>query len=147
MSEAPATDAPASEAEATPAETPAQDSTDWKALSRKWESRAKENKTALDELTSKFEATEAEKTSLAEKVKEFETKAERSKTVSEVAEAAGVPAKALRGNTREELEEHAKELAALIKPSGPVIPGQEKTPDKIPDSDDRVAVKRLFGND
>jgi len=131
--------------EATP-ETPAQEPTDWKAMARKHEERAKANKAALDELTAKFEATEAEKATLAERVQEFETKAERAKTVAEVAEAAGVPANALRGNTREELEEHAKTLAELIKPSAPVIPGQERTPGKVPPSEDREFVGKLFGN-
>ena len=144
MSETTAPEAPASGAEAPPTEAPAQEAIDWKAEARKWEQRSKENKTALDELTGKYEATAAEKATLAERVKEFETKAERAKTVAEVAEAAGVPATALRGNTREELEDHAKELAALIKPSGPVIPGQEKTPNKIEDSEERKAARKLF---
>lgn len=144
-----ATEATAAEVEGTEPptapEAPAQESTDWKAMARKHEERAKANKSALDELTAKFEEANAEKAKLAERVQEFETKAERSKTVAEVAEAAGVPAKALRGTTREELEEHARELAELIKPSGPIIPGQEKTP-TITDSPERLAARRLFGN-
>jgi DNA repair exonuclease SbcCD ATPase subunit len=80
------------------------------------------------------------------KVKEFETKAERAQIVSDVAKAKGVPASALRGNTREELEAHAADLAELLKPSAPVIHGQERTPDTIPDSAERQAVKSLFGN-
>lgn len=130
--------------EAPKPEAPAQEQPDWKAEARKWEERSKTNKTALDELTSKYEAAEAEKSTLAEKVKEFETKAERSKTVSEVAKAAGVPADALRGNTREELESHAEVLKALIKPSGPVVPGQAKSPSKIEADPMRSLARSLF---
>ncbi|VXB22771.1 hypothetical protein [Citricoccus sp. K5] len=125
-------------------EAPAQEATDWKAEARKWEERSKANKTALDELTPKYEAAEAERSTLAERVKEFETKAERSKTVTEVAKDAGVPADALRGNTREELEAHAEVLKALIKPSGPVVPGQEKSPSKIEADPMRSLARSLF---
>ena len=131
--------------EAPETEAPAQEQTDWKAEARKWEERSKSNKTALDELSAKYEAAEAEKARLAEQVQEFQTKAERSKTVAEVAKEAGVPADALRGDTREELEAHAEVLKALIKPSGPVIPGQEKQPSKVEASDELRAARQLFG--
>lgn len=127
-------------------EAPAQEQTDWKAMARKHEERAKTNKAALDELTAKYEAVEAEKSTLAERVHEFETKAERSKTVAEVAKDSGVPADALRGNTREELEAHAEVLKALIKPSGPIIPGQEKSPSKIEADPMREFARNLFEN-
>jgi hypothetical protein len=135
--------------EPTPAPTPeppAQE-IDWKAEARKWEERAKGNKSALDDLTGKFTAIESEKTELATKVQTYEAEKERATLVSEVATSVGVPASALRGNTREELEAHASVLAELIKPSGPVIPGQEKTPHKVLDSPDRAFVGKLFGND
>lgn len=130
--------------EAPKPEAPAQEQPDWKAEARKWEERSKANKAALDELTPKFEAAEAEKATLAEKVREFETKAERSKTVAEVAKDAGVPADALRGDTREELEAHAEVLKALIKPSGPVVPGQAKSPSKIEADPMRSLARSLF---
>lgn len=126
--------------------TPAQE-TDWKAEARKWEARAKENKTALDDLTGKFTAAETQLGELSTKVQTFEAEKERSALLTEVSTATGVPASALRGNTREELEAHAADLAALIKPSGPVIPGQEKAPQNIPDSPERTAVRKLFGSD
>lgn len=117
-------------AQAPTTETPAQEP-DWKALARKWETQSKANKTALDDLTGKFTAAETERAKLAETVQTYESEKERAALVSEVSEAEGVPSSALRGNTREELEAHAKVLAELIKPTGPVIPGQEKTPDKV----------------
>jgi len=144
MSEAAPQPTPAPAPEATPA-PPAQEP-DWKAEARKWEQRSKENKTALDELTGKFTAADSERTELATKLQALEAEKERAALVSEVATAEGVPASALRGNTREELEAHAKVLAELIKPSGPVIPGQERTPDKVGDDPLREFTRNLFAS-
>lgn len=126
---------------------PAQDPTDWKAEARKWEERAKGNKSALDELTGKFQSLESQHGEVSTKLQTYEAEKERAAVVSDVAKTAGVPASALRGTTREELEAHAAELAELIKPSGPVIPGQERTPHTVQDSDDRVFARKLFGKD
>lgn len=125
-------------------EAPAQEP-DWKALARKWESQSKANKTALDDLTGKFEAADSERKTLAEQVQTFTAEKERAALVSEIATEKGVPASALRGSTREELEAHAATIAELIKPSGPVIPGQEKTPTTVQDSPDREFARKLFG--
>lgn len=145
MSEATPEVTPETAPAATP-ETPAQE-IDWKAEARKWEGRAKENKTALEDLTGKFIVADTERTELATRVQTFEAEKERATLISDIAKTTGVPASALRGNTREELEAHAADLAELIKPSGPVIPGQEKTPQSIPDSPDRQFVGKLFGSD
>lgn len=126
-------------------EAPAQE-TDWKAEARKWEERAKSNKSALDELTGKYTAAESEKTELATKLQTYEAEKERAALVSEVAEANKVPASALRGNTREELEAHAAVLAELIKPSGPVIPGQERTPEHVGDDPLKEFARNLFAS-
>jgi hypothetical protein len=142
MSEAAPEQAPESTHEPAP-ETPAQEP-DWKALARKWESQSKANKAALDELTGKFTTADSERTELAKKLQDYEAEKERAALVAEVAEAEGVPAPALRGTTREELEAHAKVLAELIKPSGPVIPGQERTPDKVGDDPLREFTRNLF---
>ena len=93
---------------------------------------------------SELETTNGE---LVGKVELFETEKERATLVSDIAKTTGVPVSALRGNTREEPESHAAELAALLKPSGPVIPGQERTPQSIPDSPQRQFVGKLFGSD
>jgi hypothetical protein len=144
MSEAAPEPTPTPEPEPTP-ETPAQEP-DWKALARKWETQSKANKTALDELTGKFTAADSERAELATKLQTYEAEKERATLVSEVATTEGVPASALRGTTREELEAHAKVLAELIKPSGPVIPGQEKTPDKVGDDPLREFTRNLFAS-
>lgn len=93
---------------------------------------------------SELEATNGE---LVGKVELFESEKERATLVSDIAKTTGVPASALRGSTREELEAHATELAALLKPSGPVIPGQERTPSRIPDSPNAEFARKLFGSD
>lgn len=148
MSEAPTEPTPTPAApEPAPTSAPPAQETDWKAEARKWEERAKGNKSALDELTGKFTAADSERTELATKLQTYEAEKERAALVTDVAKAAEVPASALRGNTREELEAHAEVLKALIKPSGPVVPGQERTPDKIPDSPDREFARKLFGKD
>lgn len=47
----------------------------------------------------------------------------------EVAQAKGVPAAALAGSSKEELERHADVLKPLITAKGPVIPGQGLAPE------------------
>lgn len=149
MSEAtPEASTPGTSPDPAPAPTPAPPAQepDWKAEARKWEERSKGNKTALDELTSKYQALETQHGEVSGKLQTFEQEKERSALVSEVATAKGVPASALRGGTREELEAHADTLAELIKPSAPVIPGQERTPANVPDSPERKFVGNLFGS-
>jgi hypothetical protein len=125
----PATEAPKPEA-------PAQE-TDWKAEARKWEERAKANKTAAEKLAEIEEASKtadqkaAERLELAEKrAVELEQKADR----AEVAAEKGVPIGLIHGSTRVEMEAAAD---ALIEFRGANTPGAPK-PDpsqgaKIPD--------------
>jgi hypothetical protein len=143
----PEASAPATPAEPTPAPTPAAPAQepDWKTEARKWEERSKGNKSALDELTAKYTALESQHGEVATKLQTYEQEQARAALVSEVATAKGVPASALRGGTKEELEAHAETLAELIKPSGPVIPNQERTPDKITPNAEREFVGQLFG--
>ena len=111
--------------------------------------REREKYSDYDELKTAAERAqelEAEKTTLAERVAEFEAKEEHSKLVAQVADDAGVPADALRGSTKEELDAHAEVLKSLMKTTGPVIPGQEKRPNKVEDSEERKAARQLFGN-
>ena len=60
-----------------------------------------------------------------------------------------MPASALRGSTREELQAHFKVLEPLVPKArrGPVIPTQGNTP-STPAGDDeaRAATRRLFGS-
>lgn len=109
---------------------------DWKVEARKWEQRAKENSDAAARLA---EFEEAQKTqqqrdaeALAEsqrKVAEYELRDQIAVWAGEVAEATGVPAAALRGSTKEDLEAHAATLKPLIgTPATPPTPGDPPVP-------------------
>lgn len=81
-----------------------------------------------DVFQSKITEHEATIGELTGKITAFEGDKERATLVTDVAKAKNVPAEALRGTTREELEAHADTLAALLKPTAPVVPGQERAP-------------------
>lgn len=132
---APAPAPPATDPAAPPA--PAQEPTDWKAEARKWEERAKTNKTAAEKLAEIEEASKTETQKAIERAEKAEkalaerdAKSALAAARDEVAAATGVPAAALRGSTKEELEAHAAELAPLIAPPekkgalGPYVPGE-----------------------
>ncbi|WP_300345494.1 hypothetical protein [Nesterenkonia sp.] len=93
----------------------------------------------VDELTAKNAA-------LAEEVASYKAEKELAALAAEVAQEAGVPADALRGSTREELESHAETLKSLMAPSMPVVHGQGRSPSKVEETDDVKAVRKLFGS-
>lgn len=91
------------------------------AESRKWEARAKENKEAAEELAKLREAQKSEEEKRAEREAEKDRELAAYKLRDQVAEwsteivkDSHIPASALRGSTREELEAHFKDLSALI---------------------------------
>lgn len=122
---------PTNEPATNPPADPAQGETDWKAEARKWESRAKENSAArkrLDELEEAAKSDLEKATSRAEAAEKRAAELEALSLRREVAEAKGLPLAAaarLTGETREELEADADQLAALI--------GQETNPSPRPD--------------
>jgi hypothetical protein len=147
--EAPApTPTPAPPAEGTPTptpptpEAPAQEPTDWKAEARKWETRAKENKSAAEKLAEFEESqkTEAQKLSdraaAAEaKAAEYEKREQVAAWKADVSKETGVPAGALSGTTLEEIQAHAEILKPLITqaptdntPLAPHVPGEGAPP-------------------
>lgn len=139
-----------------PAQEP--ETTDWKAEARKWEQRAKENKEAADRLAELEEAAKTEEQKRAEriaelesKVTEYETKEQIAAWKAEVAEATGVPAAALAGSTREEIEAHAETLKPLIaeqkapKSAPLVIPAEGKTPPALNSSALEDALRKAVG--
>ena len=134
MSETPPV-APQSAPEPKPETTAPAPTTDWQAEARKWEQRAKENKTAAEERDALKAAqmTEAEKAAarlaeLESAVKGYQSKEQADAWRTEVAEATGVPAAALRGSTKEEIEAHAAPLSTLIPnpqaSRGPLVPSE-----------------------
>ena len=83
-----------------------------------------------DEAITRATSAEERASDAEGKVQTFESQKQLGDWRSEVAKAAGVPEKALRGSTKEELEAHASELKPLITASrGPVIPGQGDVPE------------------
>ncbi|MGO2110724.1 MAG: hypothetical protein ACTH31_03845 [Pseudoclavibacter sp.] len=122
------------------AERPAEDAEEsqWKAFARKWEQRAKAKpsddelaelkkraeradeletagQTDIERLTQRAEAAERERDGLRTQLNERDASDERSKLVSEIAEAKGIPdASLLVGDTREDIEAYADKLAALL---------------------------------
>lgn len=100
------------------------DTTDWKAMARKWEVRSKENADkarAYDELQeqSKTELQRAQEQAAAYKrqVEDLNAKAELDRARARVAKESGVPAELIFGADEGEIEVNAKALAAWDKPS------------------------------
>ena len=127
------TEAAATETESTATEAAtegAATATDWKAEARKWEQRAKDNSTAAARLTEIEEASKTEAQKLADRaaaaesrVAEFEAREQIAKWKAEVAEATGVPAALLAGDTKEAIGAHAAIAKPLI---------ENKTPPRSP---------------
>lgn len=101
-------------------EGPKVDETDWKAEARKWESRAKENFSATEELQKLKEAekTELQRATDAASVAQRELASAKAEAARlRIAAAHGIDADhldLLTGETDDELEVKAKKLAALI---------------------------------
>lgn len=100
------------------------DTTDWKAMARKWEARSKENADkarAYDELQeqSKTELQRVQEQAAAYKrqVEDLNAKAELDRARARVAKESGVPAELIFGADEGEMEANAKALAAWGKPS------------------------------
>lgn len=100
--------------------------------------------------------TEAEKmaeqlATLQAKVTEYETREQINAWKAEVAEATGVPANALAGNTKEEIEAHAETLKPLIaqpqsaKPQPLIVPAEGKTPPALNSSALEDALRKAVG--
>ena len=122
--------APPAPAPATPV-VPAQDQTDWKVESRKWEERAKENKTAAAELAAikDSQRTEAERQADAlAAAQKLAADSVSDALRARVALEKGLTAaqeKRLVGSTKEELLADADQLLidlGAIPPAPPVVP-------------------------
>lgn len=159
MSEAPATtdtatgDAIPAQGEPIP-EAPVKPETDWKAEAKKWETRAKENKTAADRLAEIEEAnkTEAQKASDRLKAAEREAaSARREASMYKIAaefKLSGDDAAALEHVATEDgMRLIAQRLAGVEverKKQGNQVP-REGTTTSSADSDERAVARSLFG--
>ena len=109
---------------------------DWKSESRKWESRAKENRRAAnerDELAKAIGDKDATIEALKAKVADFETAAKVREWSANAAAEHGISADLIRGTTEDEINAHAAAIAKALrdaKPSvAPVVPQAGATPD------------------
>lgn len=124
----PTTPAPA------PEKAPAQE-TDWKAEARKWERRAKENKSAAEKLAEIEEANKSEAQKLADRLAAAEAKAVEAERKA-FALTKGVPESLITGKTPEEWET-AAEAALAWKgeapkpPAAPSAAGQGKVGEPV----------------
>jgi hypothetical protein len=119
---------PAVTPEAPAQEPAAKPETDWKAEAKKWETRAKENKSAAERLAALEESQKTEQQKLTERLAEAER--ERDAVRSEAlrlriaADKGLTPKQAarLRGSSEEELLADADELLSEFQPAGPRRP-------------------------
>ena len=109
---------------------------DWKSESRKWESRAKENRRAAnerDELAKAIGDKDATIETLKAKVADFETAAKVREWSANAAAEHGISADLIRGNTEDEINAHAAAIAKALHdakpPVAPVVPQAGATPD------------------
>lgn len=118
-----------------------------RAEAKSYRLRLREAEKALAEMTEKAETATTLAAAHEAKLAEIQAERDHAQAVAEVAEATGVPAKLLRGATRDELEAHAEALKPVIdKANGPFIPDIGRTPDRQVSSD-RAFVRSLFGGD
>jgi hypothetical protein len=116
--------APEPTTEAPKPEAPAQE-TDWKAEARKWEERAKANKTAAEKLAEIEEASKTAEQKAAERLQSAEKRAvelEQKADRAEVAAEKGVPIGLISGSTRAEMEASADALIEFRGASTPSSP-------------------------
>lgn len=81
-----------------------------KAKAEKFDQAETEKLSEIEKAVKRAEAAEA-------KVASFEAEKQRTGWAKEIVKDSGVPVEALRGNTREELEEHFKVLSSLVSAS------------------------------
>lgn len=103
---------------AAPSAEPSTDATDWKAMARKWEKQAKENKAAADELAKLKEASMTEQELAAKRAEETAAElqeAKRKLSIYEAAKTAGIDVELLermKGDTPEEIAANAEFIKA-----------------------------------
>lgn len=145
------------EVEQTEAPQGAEDSTNWKAEARKWESRAKKSEAAEKELAEQKAAsmTEQEKAiaraeEAEKKLAEMKAEAEREKAMQEIASAEGVPLELLKYCADVDA---MRSFAADFKAASSHIPTVQKSfstsriikEEKQKDADKRQFVRALVG--
>lgn len=129
--------------------------TDWQAEARKWEGRAKENKSAAAELKklresqmSELEKAQEEAAAARREAEELKAEKDRSEWVRDIAKSTGVPADVLRSlaaTSKEDLAERAESIKEhFARETVPVVIGDGKRPDKTT-SEKQEFARELFG--
>lgn len=119
---------PAATPDAPAQEPPAKPETDWKAEAKKWETRAKENKTAAERLAQMEESQKTEQQKLMERAEAAERERDEVRTEAlrlRIAHEKGLTPKQaarLRGSSEEELLADADDLLSEFGPAGPRRP-------------------------
>jgi hypothetical protein len=156
MSDAPpsAPTPPAPAQETASPETPAKPETDWRAEAKKWESRAKENKSAADKLAAIEEAnkTEAQKqadalTAAQREAQEAKADALRFKIAAKFSLSDEDTDLFLTGADEDTLTKQAQRLVereAASRKNGNRVPREGATTPAAP-NDERALVRQLFG--
>lgn len=113
--------------------------TDWKAEARKWEARAKENKAKADKWDEREAADKSELERMAERAQEAERQVEAYRHAEEkrawakdVSEETHVPASVLRGETLEEIREHARAILGSGLSSYGIVPDRGESGNPAP---------------
>ena len=157
MTDQPQSDAarPAQDDTVDTAAEPKVDETDWKAKAREWEKRAKDNKSAADELASIKESQKTDAEKQAERIKALESDAATARTEAlrlRVASKFGISDDDadlfLTGTDEESLTRQAKRLAdreSDKKKQGNYVPREGNQPGNASDNDDAVARRILLG--
>lgn len=112
--------------------------TDWKAMARKWEKRAKENSEKAKAFDDAQEANKSdlqkakdEAAALKKQLADYKAKAVRDEARAKVAQETGVPAALIKGADEDEMRDFAQKLAEWKKPqSAP----KAKKPGKFADN-------------
>lgn len=141
--------APQGAAEAASTPEPAQEP-DWKAESRKWEERAKANKDAAEKLAAFEESQKTEAQKLADRAEAAEKERDALRTEKnkrDFLESKGIPAEyheLVTGADESAWAPTLEKLQKLIKPTGPVVRDQERTPKGAALSEEQEAVQNIF---
>lgn len=124
--------------------------TDWKALARKWEKRAKENAEkarAFDEGTKDADKAQKQVEELVKELSDLKAQNATNDIRAKVSKETGVPQDLIRGDTEEEMQEFAQSLTEWAKPkSAPRVKSPGKfSSEKENDDAKRDLARQLFG--
>jgi hypothetical protein len=112
-----------------------EDSTDWKAMSRKWEAQAKRDRDRIKSMENALKQAISPDEVQSKEVALVEAQAQATSATREVlrlrvALAEGIPADLadrLRGDTEEEIKADAEILKAMVKPTNPAAEAKKAT--------------------